>query len=106
MRRSGAASLATAIAKAQMEDRRLMVLQVLEETGSSNDSVLESVLSVVGHLVTRDMLLTELAWLEEQGLVTTTVVSPKLTVASITERGVDVALGRARQPGVKRALAR
>ena len=93
MKRSGSASLATAIANAQLEHRRLIVLQVLEETTSSNDSVLESVLSMVGHLVTRDMMLTDLAWLEEQALVSTTVVNASLTVVTITERGVDVALG-------------
>jgi hypothetical protein len=54
-------------------------------------------IGLVGYQVSQDRLLTDLAWLAEQGLATWTG-----EVASLTERGADVVLGRAQVPGVKR----
>jgi len=84
-------------------DRRLVILRALEEDlgYDLNEYVLQSVLEALGHSVSLDRLRSDLAWLEEQGLVSLRdVVGVK--VAKLTARGSDVATGRATVPGVKR----
>lgn len=84
-------------------DIRLVVLRALAEDDgySLNESVIQSILSMFGHKVSRDRVKTELAWLAEQGLVRIeTVVN--IQVATITGRGLDVACGQVVVPGVKR----
>ena len=52
-------------------------------------------------------MLTDLAWLGEMGLVACEVLAPGArgcTVPTLTQRGYDVALGRAQCPGVRRPL--
>jgi hypothetical protein len=44
----------------------------------------------------------EIAWLAEQGLATSDELPGGLLVATLTERGSDVASGRASVPGVQR----
>ena len=85
------------------EDLRLTVLELLLQTDgySLNDRMLSSALTTFGHTPSTDTLLGELAWLAEQGLVTTDKAGP-FTLATITQRGADVAQGRANVPGVKR----
>lgn len=85
------------------EDQRLLILRLLAELAAyrANSSVLAMGLSSYGHAISRDQVKTELRWLEEQGLVVLEEVGPVL-VATLTERGGDVATGRARVPGVKR----
>lgn len=84
-------------------DMRLAVLQVLEQDPdyAHNEHVLSSVLAQLGHAVSRDKLRTEAHWMAEQGLVTVTDVAG-VAVIKLTARGEDVALGRARVPGVAR----
>lgn len=84
-------------------DQRLVIIQALEEDPgySHNEAVLRGVLGSVGHSLSRDALRTELAWLQEQGLVTITQAGD-IQVVRLTARGEDVALGRARVPGVAR----
>ena len=84
-------------------DRRLTVLLLLaDSTGySANEYTLVAVLSDMGQEVSNDKLHSELAWLQEQGLVSLTKVGG-LTIAKLTTRGLDVARGRAVVPGVKR----
>lgn len=85
------------------EDQRLVILRVLAELPSykTNSSMLVTLLDRFGHTPTRDQVKTELLWLAEQALVTVEDVSDIL-VATLTERGADVAKGRARVPGVKK----
>lgn len=85
-------------------DRRLAILRFLHEDPDYrlNDSLLASALEAIGHGASRDVLRTDLAWLMEQGLVTVEEVMRSLHVATLTERGADVATGRAVVPGVKR----
>ena len=85
------------------EDRRLVILRVLAELPSyrTNSSVLVSLLGNFGHSPSRDQVKTELQWLAEQALVAVDDVSDVL-VATLTERGADVAAGRAIVPGVKK----
>ena len=83
---------------------RLATLRMLAEAPrlSANDSVLQAAMEAVGLACTRDQMRGHLAWLEEQRLVTLMALGSGLAVATITERGGDVAAGRAVVPGVKR----
>ena len=87
------------------EDRRLVILRILAEmpTYRANSSVLHTVLFEWGHEPSRDLVKTELRWLEEQQLVSLDDVGDgAVLLAKLTERGADVAAGRARCDGVKR----
>lgn len=86
------------------EHVRLSVLRLLDSqpTYSANDSVLTQGTEALGLTCTRDQMRGHLAWLKEQGLVTLLVPMTGVTVATLTERGGDVALGRSRIPGVAR----
>ena len=87
------------------EDRRLVILRILAEmpTYRANSSVLHTVLQEWGHEPSRDQVKTELRWLEEQQLVALDDVGDgAVLLAMLTERGADVAAGRARVDGVKR----
>lgn len=81
-------------------DQRLLVLRTLKDlNGSANDSVLQKVLEQYGHKLSRDKVKTHLYWLDEQGLIRLeSIVSTE--VASLSDRGLDVAEGVARCPGV------
>lgn len=83
---------------------RLTALLVLAEAPAyrANSSIIHSAADEVGLPATRDQVRSELAWLEEQRLVTLTHPSQTLSVATLTERGLDVARGRAAVPGVQR----
>ncbi len=85
------------------EDRRLVLLRILAEMPGyrSNSSVLRTLLERWGHTPSRDQVATDLLWLHEQGLVASEQVG-KVLVVTLTERGQDVATGRARVPGVAR----
>lgn len=88
------------------EDRRLSLLLVLNETpGYSANAFLlrEAVGSIYGHTASLDQVRTDLAWLSEQGLVSSRTTAD-VTIATLTARGVDVATGRATVPGVKKPL--
>lgn len=87
-------------------DVRLVALRVLSETPGfrANSSVLFNLLDQFGHAVTRDQVKTELRWLAEQGLVEVDEAGSVL-VAKLTERGQDVAEGRAVVDGVARPRA-
>lgn len=88
------------------KDVRLVSLRVLTEMPSyrANSSVLTNMLDQFGHSVTRDQVKTELRWLEEQGLVRIDEAGSVL-VATLTERGQDVAEGRAHVDGIARPRA-
>lgn len=85
------------------EDQRLALLRLLAELPSyrSNSSVLVGFMRQWGHDMSRDQVKTELTWLGEQGLLKIEDLDAVLVV-ELTERGADVAAGRAKQPGVKR----
>jgi hypothetical protein len=88
-------------------DRRLVILRILAEVPEYelNDSVIATGLGSIGHSVSRDVVATELVWLEEQSLVTidrAEAASKTLLIAKLTARGHDVQAGRATVPGVAR----
>lgn len=84
-------------------DIRLVILRLLAEMPAyrANSSVLTMALERFGHAVSRDQVKGEIAWLAEQGLVTIDDLDAVL-VATLTERGQDVASARATVPGVSR----
>lgn len=86
------------------EHLRLTILRLLAEmpSFSANSSVITDAAHEMGLVATRDIVRTELAWLAEQGLISTREPAPGLVVATTTERGLDVAAGRAIVPGVQR----
>lgn len=84
-------------------DIRLVILRALEQDlgYSHNESIIHAILEEFGHACSRDHVRTQLAWLQEQGLIELKTVVDTY-VATITQRGADVATGRGRVPGVKR----
>ncbi|MEG2140817.1 MAG: ArsR family transcriptional regulator [Bilophila sp.] len=87
----------------QAENRRCAFLRFLAEDPdyALNTSLLQSALEAIGHGVSRDQVNTDAAWLEEQGLVSREDLGG-IVVVTLTQRGSDVAAGRATVPGVKR----
>lgn len=88
------------------EDRRLSLLLVLRETpGYSANAFLlrDAIDQIYGHSASIDQVRTDVAWLNEQGLVTARTAGD-VVLATLTTRGADVASGRAHAPGVKRPM--
>jgi hypothetical protein len=86
------------------EDRRLSILLVLEQTPgySTNAYLLQTAIDqIYGHVASADQVKTDIAWLAEQSLVSVREVS-RVTLATLSARGADVAAGRAVVPGVKK----
>jgi hypothetical protein len=85
------------------EDLRLVVLRLLSEVDGyeANSATLQAAVTEFGHRPSRDQVHTQLAWLQEQGLLKVTAVAT-VQIAALTARGLDVAQGRAVVPGVKR----
>lgn len=85
------------------EDRRLVILRVLADMPAyrTNSFLLTTLLGKFGHEPSADQVKGDLAWLQEQQLVTVEVVE-SVHIATLTTRGADVAAGRAVVPGVKR----
>lgn len=83
--------------------RRRVILDALNSDPgySLNEAVLRAILKDFGFAASHDLLRTELAWLVEQGLLTTSDQGG-IIVAKISARGVDVATGCVNVPGVAR----
>ena len=86
-----------------VQDQRLLILRLLAEMPAyrANSSVLVAALEQYGHAASRDQVKTQLAWLAEQGAIATETLGP-VVVATLTERGQDIATGRCVAPGIKR----
>ncbi|EBT2372259.1 ArsR family transcriptional regulator [Salmonella enterica] len=88
------------------EDRRLVILRSLMDCNNeANESILNDCLDAYGHNVSRDVVRTQINWLQEQGLVTVEDLHG-FFIVTVTGRGQDVAEGRTRVPGVKKPRAR
>jgi len=87
----------------QTQDRRLVLLRALEHAAQyrANAYLLRRYCEALGHVVSAERMETDLAWLDEQGLVGIKH-EQGVTVATLTDRGLDVATGRATVPGVQR----
>lgn len=83
---------------------RLAVLRALVEAPAhtANDSLLAMEMDRLGLPMTRDQLRVQLGWLEEVGLVRLVRPTETLVVATLRERGGEVAIGRAHVEGVQR----
>ncbi len=92
-----------AFEKFEQEDRRLVILRQLadDQDYTINTSILQKALGLWSHNVSRDQLHGEVAWLAEQGLVTYEELA-SVYVVKLTQRGLDVAQGSSRVPGVAR----
>jgi hypothetical protein len=88
-------------------DRRREVLRFLTDCGdyTSNGDVLLTFLNAIGIKSTRDGMITDLCWLQEQGFVALED-RQEFIVVTATERGVEIASGLARHPGVSRPRPR
>lgn len=86
-------------------DIRLVILRFLMESDGDyrlNSSILHKLLNMkAGYTTPRDKMVTELFWLKEQGLIELEE-SGNIYIATLTQRGLDVASGSARVPGVAR----
>lgn len=84
-------------------DQRLVILRTLAEDNDYrvNSSILQEVLSRYGHGVGRAAVHAQLGWLEQRNLVTLDRLE-SVQVATLTQRGLDVAKGREVEEGVKR----
>lgn len=83
---------------------RLSILRLLDGAPgySANCSVLCQSVNSLGLVVTRDQTRSHLAWLAEQRAVSLLWPSAALAVATLTERGSDLAHGRSVISGVQR----
>lgn len=84
-------------------DIRLVILQALAQDAdyAQNEYVIDGLLGKLGHSVSGDLLRAQLSWLHEQGLVAIDALTD-VWVIKLTRRGMDVAIGRAHTPGVRR----
>jgi hypothetical protein len=87
----------------QTADRRLVLLRGLHAAAQyrANAYLLRRFVESLGHVVSADRMEQDIAWLAEQGLLDRQV-SQGVTVATLTARGADVALGAVTVPGVAR----
>ena len=85
--------------------RRLAVLIHLQACSGhcSNGEILYEVANGVGIVTSREAMAADLSWLRDKDLVSIEDHSGFLVV-TITAQGLDVALGRARQDGVRRPV--
>jgi repressor of nif and glnA expression len=88
------------------EEARLQALVCLADAAeyTAADVLLHAALRDEGMALSVASLRVELAWLDEQGLVVTQRPGGALgvTLATLTDRGLDVALGLEMVPGVAR----
>lgn len=82
--------------------RRYVILRTLAEDPDRkhNLHVLIRLLDLAGLPASSDRLRADLSWLEEMGLAETDE-AVGILCARVTARGVDVAMGRAKAPGVE-----
>ena len=83
--------------------RRLTILKFLADSSeyTSNASILVDVCNGFGVTSSRDQVMGDLDWLQEQGMATFDD-NGSFRVATATSRGVEIALGKARHVGVHR----
>ena len=90
-------------------DIRLVLMRFLMESDGDyrlNSSILHKLLDMkAGYTTPRDKMVTELFWLKEQGLIELDE-SGNIYIATLTQRGLDIASGSARLPGVARPSPR
>ena len=86
----------------QTQDRRLVLLRGLQNSAQyrANAFLLRRYCEAVAHVVSSDRVEQDIAWLHEQGLVVREQLGG-VTLATLTVRGLDVATGATKVPGVQ-----
>lgn len=81
-------------------DRRRAILAALSLASAYTlpHRSLRAQVEAIGYALSLDLLRAEIAWLSEIGLVD----QLELDHARLTDRGLDIVLGRAKVPGVRR----
>lgn len=94
---------AKSFSEVETEDRRLVILRGLQAAAAyrGNAYLMRRFAESLGHTVSADRIESDIAWLAEQHLLDREVIDG-VTVATLTQRGQDVALGSATVPGVAR----
>jgi hypothetical protein len=90
-------------------DRRLAILRFLHDAPGCemNTSMLRSALDAIGHAVSRDTVEADVCRLCDKELVAVErLENLPVTVVTITERGMEVAQGKAHDPDVKKPTPR
>lgn len=82
---------------------RLTILRYLADDAeyTINESLLTVLVERMGFTPSRDKMRTELRWLEEQEVLTIEVIGD-LYIATLNQRGLDVARGRTAIDGVEK----
>lgn len=97
-------TLAKDLAARMLAELRLAVLQLLADQsgGSANDAALCEAVNALEHVCSRDRMREVIFWLQSQGAlhVLDLRVNSGLVVATLTEKGHDIARGRSRIAGV------
>ena len=90
-------------AKAETEHQRRVILDILAQQNdyAQNQIMLKQGLKMVGHTVSADKIVSEFHWLKEQGLVSVDEFGG-FSVATLTQRGLDIAEGASSIPGIAR----
>ncbi len=83
------------------EHRRLALLRLLSVSNAASVELLYAALPSMGVPGSLDQTRADVAWLDEAGLVTVEMIGAT-AIATVTARGLDVAEGRSRTPGVAR----
>lgn len=93
----------TSYAESLRQHARIAILRFCEAAPdyTTNVSLLADQLPNIGITFSRDQVISELHWLRDQGFVTLKEFEGFVTVRA-TQRGVDIALGKARHPEIKR----
>jgi hypothetical protein len=96
------------LAQIQAEDRRLIMLRALDESGyHANETVLRQVTEQFGHHPTRDLIRADLSYLGEHALIRLEKLpaqNGEVWIAHLLTAGQEVAQGRV-YPGVARLEA-
>lgn len=84
--------------------QRLHILQLLEQDAgySHNQHILAAGLGALGHSISMDEVREHLRWLEKAGLLAVKDVHGIGLVATINDRGVEVAKGHLSVDGIER----
>jgi len=86
-----------------LEDMRLLMLRLLSELPqyTANSSTMHSALQAWGHRAARGEVVRQLHWLSERALVEVETITEDVLLVRLLDRGLDVAQGIIRHPGIK-----
>jgi len=95
----------TGYAQYLLEDQRLCVLRLLADLPgyTGNSSTLHSALKAWGHVLTRGEVVRQLHWLAGRALIEAETITEDVLLVRLLDRGLDVAQGLVRHPGIKPA---